>query len=184
MKQYKVLKDFPSSNGGYIHEEGTTYKPTRSKTRTENLLKFGFIEEIPEQPNTVWDLEDGDRFWFINTTDEVAYVSWSKWHSIYKPEREIGDIFFTKEEADIELARCKAKQILLRDTKGFKPNWSDKEWKWEVYYNYNCRELHIGAYCSSFSHNDLWFATREDARSSIKTHEKEWKIFLGVEGDE
>lgn len=181
MKQYKVLKDFPSSDGGYIHELGTTYKPTQSETRTENLLKFGFIEEIPEQPKTVWDLERGDNFWFINADDKSAYVSRSKWHSTYEPEREIGDVFLTKEEAEKELARRKAKVILERDTKGFKPDWSNGATKWGVYYDYVHHELNDYHYSYKSLHRDLWFATKEDAEESIKNHEKEWLCYLNIE---
>lgn len=184
MSQYKVLKDFPSSDGGYLHEVGTIYKPTQSKTRTENLLKFGFIEEIPEQPKTVWDLEEGDKFWFYTPTDKAVYASLSKWYSTYKPEREIGDVFLTKEEADIELARRKAKQILLQDTKGFKPKPKDKnQVKYGVFYVQALNEIEVGFRAGTLE-NRIYFATKADAEASIKTHEKEWKIFLGVEGDE
>lgn len=61
MKKYKVLKAFPSSDAGYHHLKGATYIPTKSQTRTKNLLELGYIEETPQQSKTVWDLKEGDE---------------------------------------------------------------------------------------------------------------------------
>lgn len=147
-----------------------------------NILTDWF-EEIPEQPKTVWDLKEGDEYYAISFDGCITheYINHS---SIDYHERVIGigKCFLTKEEAEKELARRKAKVILERDTKGFQPDWdNNNEPKYEVYYNYNNECLYTCCYEYCCAHQDLWFATAEDAEASIKAHEKEWKIYLGVE---
>lgn len=183
MKAYKVLKEFPSSDGGCIHKEGSRYKPTKSASRTANLERLGYIEELPKQPKTVWDLKVSDTCYHIMTDGLVHKEGWTNQEQ-EQAIRDLGNVFLTREEAEKELARRKAKQILLRDTKGFKPkfgaNCSIEDFGYEVQY-----EIDVdGLYAISYKHNDgtIRFATEEDAKASIKAHEKEWKTYLGVEG--
>lgn len=185
MTKYKVLKSFPSSDGGYHHLAGEIYKPTKSASRTANLERLGYIEEIPKQPKTVWDLKEGDKYYCILDYGGIVEPRWVEKEQ-YNQEcrREAGNIFLTYAEAEKELARHKAKQILLRDTKGFTPDWSDpNQPKFTVSMCHTDMVLSIVCW-HIYNYGVIYFASREDARTSIKIHEKEWKVYLGVEDED
>lgn len=97
-KTYKVLKDFPSSDGGFEHKVGKTYKPSQSETRTKALERLGYIKEIPKEPKTVWDLKVGDIYYVIEH-GRVVSGHWN--YGDYTPERCAGDMFLS---LDISLA--------------------------------------------------------------------------------
>ncbi len=191
MKKYRLKKDLPTfkagdvftlSDKGLWKDEGEQAPILAYASQT--LKKFpniltDWFEEIPEEPKTVWDLE-GDNYCWVILYDSVAHYRWSELRFAVG-RRAQGGVFLTRKEAEQELARRKVRQILLRDTKGFKPDWHDGNNKYEVYYDYGDNKLTLRCYGFSCSHLDLWFASREDAKTSIKVHEKEWKIYLGVE---
>lgn len=185
--KYKVLQPFIDYENLY-YSQGSTFCPDHENMTTfqqdfiDHLDSCMFIEEISEQPKTVWDLKDGDKCYFINFNGTSNYVSSICFDDVSAVLREIGNIFVTREEAKKEIARRKAKQILLRDTKGFKPDWCDKSKdKWEVYYGCHVRSLKAGFCTAMPSHRDLWFANQEDAEASIKTHTEEWLCYLNIE---
>lgn len=192
-KLYRLKKDLPTFKAGDIFtlaDNEDLYKdigeqiPIHAYTAS-TLVKFpniltDWFEEIPEPQKTVWDLKSGDDIWVI-AEGIVFGGTWG--YSDYEPERDAGDVFLHREEANKELARRKAKQVLLRDTKGFKPDWSEhnlKLEKWYVAWSIQGGFLEID-YTNFYRDNRIYFATKEDAEASIKIHEKEWKIYLGVE---
>lgn len=204
MKKYKLKKDLPTFKAGMVAElnddgdlvlVGTretsapfikgyyVVYPRQELDVFPNILKDWF-EEIPEQPKTVWDLGNGDTYYSISSGGFITTEKYSFDTQFEDNQRiAIGNVFLTKEDAEKELTRRKAKQILLRDTKGFKPKFgaicSIEDFGYEVQYE---RDVD-GLYVISYKHNDgtIRFATEEDARASIKAHEKEWKIYLGME---
>ena len=75
----------------------------------------------------------------------------------------------------------KARAVILEDTKDFEPDWYDfSQMKYHIQYDYEDSEFVV--WSSSFNkYCEIYFKSYEDAENSIKTHEKEWKIYLGVE---
>lgn len=147
-----------------------------------NVLKEWF-EEMPEKPETVWDLMDGDKYYSISSD---GFITTEKYclGTQYDDDRRValGNAFLTREDAEKEIALREAREILKKDTKGFQPDWdNNNEPKYEVYYNYNNECLYTCCYEYCCAHQDLWFATAEDAEASIKAHPNEWKTYLGVE---
>ncbi len=134
--------------------------------------------EVVEEPKTVWDLRIGDAYYIPDWDDQVGFDTW-----LDRPKdlmrRTMGNVFLTKQEAEKELARRKARQVLLRDTKGFKP--SIGNYFHYVYYNYGSRELRMAYHTGTNLYDQLAFATEEDVRASINAHPQEWKTYLGVE---
>lgn len=198
MKQYRLKKELPTFKAGDIFEisqNGNLVKrgecisdcivtyTARTLEKFPNILADWF-EEIPEEPKTVWDLGKGDDAWFIAGGGVKKYVSMEEIElALFRGMVEVGDGFTTKEEAKKELARRKAKQILLRDTKGFKPDWNDRcQEKYVAYFDHDWGRLETDFWCTYHSQPSLYFATQADAKASIKVHEKEWKTYLGVEG--
>lgn len=193
MKKYKLKKDLPTFSAGDIFtlaDNGNLYKDIGEQIpihayAASTLAKFpnilsDWFEEILDQPKTVWDLKIGDSVWYVDGEHITYEANWDD-AEMDRNDREYGDVFLTKEEAEQELARRKAKQILLRDTKGFRADWKHSdEWKYYVDYTIMAHELITCLELNHLSH-EIYFATEEDAVASIKAHEKEWKIYLGVE---
>lgn len=195
MKTYILKKDLPTLKAGAIFKEDS--EGIWACNPPQYHMRFGFpkaalnvfpdvltdwFEEISEEPKTVWDLEGTMQCWVIG--DDSTWPS--RWCDIVGAvdKRNVGLIALTKDEADKEIARLKARQILLRDTKGFKPDWKIAgQLKYEVYYSYSTSELRSINYSDCSSHADLWFRDRGDAERSILHHAKEWKIYLGVEDE-
>lgn len=197
MKTYKLLKDLPTfkagkkffldgsnalwSLDGYDEDHEPISKVCAFSADTlkkfPNILKEWF-EEIPERPKTVWDLEDGDDIWVINE-GRIFEGVWGC--ADYSPERDAGDVFLIREDAEKELARRKAKVILERDTKGFRPNWQDAtQAKWAVYYDHEYSKLFSLSDFDTQS-DEIYFASKMEAKESMAKHRKEWLTVLGVE---
>lgn len=190
--KYKVVKEFITKKGSLM-KVGDTYDIETSGNFSDQLKCNGFIEEIPERPNTEWDLKERDECWalYINSDTEggavPVKVHWrgDRWQEA----RAMGQITVTEEEAKYRIARRKAEQVLLRDTKGFKPDWYNKRQdKFCVSFYLFCGDRSRGNLGHLQVENAKWlitrgiyFATKEDAEASIKTHPNEWKTYLGVE---
>lgn len=183
MKKYKVLKSFPSSDAGYHHLVGEIYKPTQSHTRTQNLLDLGYIEELSESLMTVWDLEKGDNCYYITQygglggscgmgDEQLGYM---------RQAREIGNCFLSLKKAERAVEWLKARAILLRDTKGYRPDWGEQpDYKFGVCYDAGAGSLTVVGYRNSCPHKEPWFRSEKEALASIKHHELEWYAYLGL----
>lgn len=199
MKKYKLKKDLPTFKAGDkfalrvdgglwliddYDESGDIDCRVKAYDK-QTLSKFpniitDWFEEIPEEPKTVWDLKEGDNGWFIEGGGVKKYVSMDEIElEFFKDKIEVGDGFTTVKEAKKELARCRAKAILERDTKGYKVK-KLEDW-YLVYYNYVNRKLIVSQRDGTNNYGTLAFANQEDAEASIKAHPNEWKIYLGVE---
>lgn len=198
MKRYKLKKDLPTfkagdlfhkiRNGNLVHTStGVLAYMHQTLEKFPNILKDWF-EEIPEDPKTVWDLKEGDECWarsshespFGSTPVRADKRTWFG-SPLDKSLREIGGIFLTEEECKRDIEWQKAKQILLRDTKGFKPDWSDSNQnKTLVYYSSDDKTFRMVPW-SVNAFGGIYFGSLEDAEASIEAHEKEWKTYLGLE---
>lgn len=186
MKRYNILKDCVIESNFY--QCGTVYTDTTdtpNKRYITVLLEHGFMKEIREHPKTVWDLKDGDICYAISSDAYYGNPTAEPmvWHDCPRMScaRSIGSVFLTRQDAEKEIARRTAKQILLRDAKGFKPDWKKVE-QCKYYIDYDNQAQELWTEVFTFLQTDqIAFASREDAEASIKAHEKEWKIYLGVE---
>lgn len=150
-------------------------------TNSEMLPEIMKHYEAVEQPKTVYDLKEGDECWQIITTPFGAAADRVFWHQTLEEKRLLGLIALTKGECNKKIARCKARSVLERDTKGFNPDWRKPEQsKYYVGYTYNSNDFYVGEVLSSCELH-LYFATRTDAKASIDAHPNEWKTYLGVE---
>ena len=68
---------------------------------------------VKPKPKTVWDLKDGDEYWYIIINNNDNYATWNgnAWDLTV---RESGNIFLTKKEAEFELERRKCEAIMLK----------------------------------------------------------------------
>lgn len=201
-KRYKLKKDLPTFRAGqefFLSSSGSLWSldgHDRDGGSISKICAYGAVtldkfpniltdwfEEILEEPKTVWDLEGSMRCWVIG--DDTVWEE--RWCDIVGAvdKRNAGRIALSEDEAKKELARCKARTILLRDTKGFKPDWSREEVrakKYFVVFDVLGNDLCVD-FTNSYRENKIYFPTEEDAEASIKTHKKEWLTYLGVEGE-
>ena len=129
-----------------------------------------------------WRPEVGEDYWEVDPLS-VDNICKSECALRMTTDRkfDIGLAFRTEEEAYKKAEWLKALTILQEDTKGFKPNWDDSsQCKYQVIWD--CVRLAIDCFMGT-SHSIIAFATKEDAQESINKHEKEWRIFLGVEDE-
>ena len=191
MKRYKLLKDLAGLEAGstlYLNELGnlvaedkTTIVFLANFIHHYNLLDGDWFEEIPVSER--WRAKEDERYWCVQD-DGGAAEACDDWIDIDDGRYELGNYFKTEEEAQKASDWLKAFAILRDDTKGFKPDWEDgSQLRWGVEYNYDTNRLSVyltfGIQCGV-----IYFASRDDAEESIKTHEREWLTFFncGVEG--
>lgn len=189
MKRYKLLKDLAGLKAGsilYLNELGnlvaedkTTIVFLANFIHHYSLLDSDWLEEIPEEYKR-WRADRHDWYWYVGACGAVSDDPDSG-VSIDDMRYELGNYFKTKEEAQKAAEWLKALTVLRDDTKGFKANWKDgSQLRWGVEYNYDTNRLSVYL---TFGIQDsvIYFATENDALRSIKKHEREWKIFYGVE---
>ena len=73
------------------------------------------IEKIPHKPKSVWDLKNGDEYYYINMLCGVTRTTFS--NDTYDTDKkiiEVGNAFLTREEADHEAERRKCEAVLLK----------------------------------------------------------------------
>lgn len=182
MKRYKVLKEYVHPRTLELIKAGYEFSLETEQTYSymDALEREGFVEEVPEHPKTVDDLKDGDECWMLDWYLEPLKIEWRGTPYDIRL-RKLGKIYLTKEELEKQTAWEEAKQTLLRDAKGFEPNWRDTEqYKYYVSY-YVCADRLEACITNCYRNSYLYFATREDAEASIKAHPEEWKTYLGVE---
>lgn len=200
MKRYKLLKPLPTFKAGdkfFISEKGnliagTPEKPKKVIVGTGDSIipieldLMTYTKETLEQfPNilTDWFEEIYENvFYFIDVLSPNKPIQKrnidesSDW--FIERLKSLGNYFETKEKAEKHFEWLKAREVLIQDTKGFKPDWNDfNQMKYHVQYDYE--DCEFGVWSSSFNkYCEIHFATEEDAKNSIKEHEEEWKIYL------
>lgn len=194
MKRYRLKKDLPTfktgdefyrGESGHLFAKGANGGQDIIAYRDETLAKFPNIlkewfEEIPEEPKTVWDLEDGDSYFCLCSDGSILECTWSNHHGPCSIGRDCGSVFLTEQDAKKELARRRAEVILRRDAKGFKPRPHYQGTC--VYYDHKRNSLDFSD--CIYADGTIRFAIHSDVHASIKAHPKEWLIYLGVEDEE
>lgn len=69
------------------------------------------LEINKPKPNSIWELKNGDWYYCINVKGEVMS---DVWREVVYPEREVGNAFLTKEEAEKDVERRKVETLLLK----------------------------------------------------------------------
>ena len=192
MKRYKLLKDTPAFKAGtecYIEDAGHIV-PCRGISYTivhkDQLEKSPSIltdwfEEIKEP--TRWKPEIDERYYWSGSNGLVCHNIWAG-DSIDRSRFEIGNYFQTEEEAKRVVEYLKALAVVRGDAT---TKFVEGGENWIVFYNANDNALHLDC---NFSHirNGVfglpYFATEDDAKSSIEQHKNEWLTIFGVEEEE
>ena len=183
MKRYKLLKDLPFAKAGeelYLkHDEETGYFTLYKDVNKMSAgdLHEGFIENFDEW----FETQELKKYYYIGSMGHIENTEYQGWESSAKLRKSIGNYFETREEAEKYLEYLKAKEVIKKDTKGFKPNWRDKDedrfmgcWDFK-------RKRALFDYGDAFKTPEIYFKSREDISESFKKHPEEWKAYLTYE---
>ena len=192
MKRYKLLKDLPFAKAGEVFQEwlgARNQKGERalfSKNHTDTTLWPNDIENFDEWFEEVKEPELPKEFFYvlINKIASVNYLTFSfdeetrqEYRNIVEKHKSVDNYFETKEEAEKYLAYLKAKAIIKKDTKGFKPNWEDFEQdkfytSWDFYH-----DRPVYGQTRKVKEPTIYFKTIKDLEESLKNHPEEWKTY-------
>ncbi len=164
--KYKAGEMFHiSQKGNLVHtDSGQLAYSKKDLEEYPTILGDWFVETL-EEPKTVGDLKEGDkcyRAWLEGAYTKIMPELWKDTLE-QRHAREYNNIFLTLDDAVRSVQRDRAQAILQRDTKGFKPDWSNgNQAKYLVYYGYECTTLTVrSVYWRKYG--NIHFATREDA---------------------
>ena len=199
MKRYILLKDLPTFKAGdefFISEQGNLIAGTPEKPKRVLIGDGDFItatkvdlmayakETLEQFPNILTDwfkeIKEQEQFFTIDVL-EAKVVGIMKLISLelgFQKIRELGLLFYTKEDAEAHFEYLKAKAIIKQDTKGFKPDWKNpSQNKIFGYYNLIDKKLCYFAEVDNME-SKLYFKTEEDIKESFEKHSKEWRTYL------
>lgn len=140
------------------------------------------IEKIPHKPKSVWDLKEGDEYWYITLlgyVEEVSYQSDDEDINIIKA----GNAFLTKEEAEFEVERRKCEAVLLKyGTRDMRSLGDIDAHKYFIVYNNYYNELSISFNQSANSQGTIYFKSAKLAQKAIDevTEERLKKYIFNV----
>lgn len=198
--KYRLLKDLPFAKAGEVFER-VTYKSKNGLSDYDYLkiskrLKDGedesmftidygyFLGNFSEwfegfQEGSVhWKPQLGYIYWCIDSDGEIIERRWTQ-GEINEYDYLSGNIY--RELDEIEQAReRKLAEIRLRRTSTFEPDFENGKGGYIVNYDYINQKLE----CCDLLWNDsgeiVRYATREDAKKSIKENREDWLIYFGV----
>ena len=200
MKRYKLLKDLPTFKAGeefFISDSGNLIAGTPSNPKQITVetsyglpMKIDLMayaqETLEEFPNILTDWFEEvkatpSEYYYITDHGNVDCVVEEE-PNLSRRRKAIGNIFETKEEAEKYLAYLKAKTIIKKDAKGFKPNWQDTdEDKWCGVWDIIHKE--VSTHITWYGQEDtIYFKSKEDVEESFEKHPDEWKTYLTYEG--
>lgn len=145
----------------------------------ETLVVGKLIDES-EKPATVWELEDGDVYWVVNTLGEITKCTWYSDYIDTKCRNQ-GNAFLTKEEAKFESKRREVVAKVRTYARPFIPN----EENWTLYWDCKVKIIHK-YYVNTTQEARLYFESKEKIEQAIEEVGEEdfKKYYLGVIKDE
>ena len=154
-----------------------------AKEYGDYIVKDGFMDFLEKpKPKTVWDLEVGDKYFYIDSVGGFPNMTWNN-DEYDVLRRSQGNVFLTLEEAQFEEMR----RNVYATVKRYAYEFSDDEWnnfnmyKYYPFYDYT--------YCciatnSNNIHRDskLYFKSEKDIEKAIEAVGEEYfkKYYLGV----
>jgi len=198
MKKYKLLKELPWLEVGTIvsydnwrcslykeEQENLTNLELQSISLIESILVYSskeetdWLEEIKEEPKSIYELKEWDKFFYIDG-DISVYVSYKteiKWDYSFDILLEYWNVFLTKKEAEKELEKRKA---LTKINKWIYDNKIElfKTW-FTILLRYNSW-LEIVEVSSHKWFADIIFKNQENAKKCLKECRESWNILFNL----
>ena len=185
-KKYRLLKDLPFAEEGAIFREWTgerSGKEEKALVNTDNLTTTLWVEDIENFDE--WFEEVGEPEWvyYINAFGGVVdNVRVAGLPGVRASLKSAGNYFKTQEEAEKYLEFLKAKAIIKKDAKGFKPDWNNEDENryrgcWDLKKDTTIWMYESGA----FKEPLIFFKSVKDVKESFEKHPNEWRTYLTYE---
>lgn len=178
-KKYRLLKDLPFAKAGEKMEmwsDGTiafTNHPDFPRFNKKEVRMFPLWFEEIKEPGQIYYVDSLGGYVSKIEKNQIAIFP-----TLIANLKSIGNYFETEEEAEKYLEYLKAKAIIKQDTKGFKPDWNNKdEDKYFGEWDFDDEVPHIGL-LTNFKQPEIYFKTFEGIKESFKKHPEEWKTYL------
>ena len=99
-------------------------------------------EQMPDKPNTIWDLkiEDCEKYYCIDSDGAIVQHMFNE--SFDEVNRSRGNAFLTREEAEFELERRKVEAIMRKYSRPF----DEDEINYYIEYSYPRKHINIDAF--------------------------------------
>ena len=189
MRKYKLLKDLPYVKAGTIFERHPEEPVLIYKNHRLHLLDIN-TDEWSEEVKEIKKIDLAEHFFIIlgGRVDIIKFINYTysdetEQEYIKKKEecKSVGNFFETREEAEKYLEYLKAKEVIKKDTKGFNPNWEDKdEDRFMGCWDFKRKRARFD-YGDAFKTPEIYFKSREDISESFEKHPEEWKTYLTYE---
>ena len=194
MKRYKLLKDLPFAKAGDIlslerSQEYGYFKLCKDRSNPRSIELYegiveGFIDNFDE-----WfeEIEEPKIFFTIDIYKskfkEINTDYYSGWSALeVKNIKDLGLLFKTVEKTKKYLEYLKAKAIIKKDAKGFKPDWNNEDENryrgcWDLKKDTTIWMYEFGA----FKEPLIFFKSVKDIKESFEKHPNEWSTYLTYE---
>lgn len=201
--KYRLLKDLPFAKAGEVFER-VTYKSKNGLSDYDYLkiskrLKDGedesmftidcgyFLGNFGEwfqgfqEGGVHYKPRLGDIYWCIDSDGEIIERRWLN-NEVNKYDYLSANTY--RELEEIEQAReRKLAEIRLQRTSTFEPDFENGNGGYIVNYDYINQKLECYDLLWNDSGEIVRYATREDAKKSIKENEADWLKYLGIKED-
>ena len=188
MKRYKLKRDIPAFKAGevfYLSDAGNLFRESDNMPvygwtiidKNPNILTDWF-EEIKKP--TRWKPEMSQTYYYVGGDGRVYDDTWVNDSAVDNGRFEIGNCFQTEEEAERVKEYLKALAVVRGDATS---KFNEDESNYYVYYSFEINSLRLGCSWNCIKNGTFglpYFATREDAKRSIKLHKNEWLTIFGV----
>jgi len=203
MKRYKLLKDLPTFKAGqlaYISKTGNLIAgtPENQKTTETGLIimiyhettlkKFPNIltewfEEIKEPTDSIhWKPKIGEKYFYIDEYGNVEREIWDN-DGVDNEIMAMGFVRLTSEEAT-EARDRRLAEVRLRQTSDFEPDFAKGKGGWVVCYDYLNKKIDCFDSIWNDSGEPVRYATKEDAKKSIRENREDWLTYFGIKEEE
>ena len=196
---YKLLRDTPTIRAGTMFREVVSdydgarelarITPIGAKTSPQFTIQEidnfdEWFEEIKEPTDSIhWKPKHGDEYFWIDECGSILPGTFYR-DSLYDQQRlTFGNVYRTEKEAEKARDRRLAK-VRLQRTSTFKPDFKNGKGGWAVYYDHGHETLAVCELDDCDAGEPVRYATREDAKKSIKENERDWKIYFGIKEEE
>lgn len=118
---------------------------------------------VKPKPKTVWDLENGDRYLFLNSIGEICCDIW-----VGSPfdlaRRECCNAFLTEEEIQFEIERKKCEAVMLKYGRRKLKSGSSN---FRICYHNFSKTIEIDNYMYSYIEGSIYFDYKTKAQKAI-----------------
>ena len=190
--KYKLLKDTPTIKAGTIFEEVTSdydelkelVRVTPIGAKTSPQFTIQDIDNFDEwfekmEDNIHYKPRNGEKVFCLNEEGDIYSFTFNDLLSHHK-RLAFGFVYRTMEEAQKARERRLAK-VRLQQTSDFNPYFENGNGGYVICYDYNSKELRTYDIGDEDSGEPVHYATKEEARKSIKENREDWLIYFGVE---